>query len=96
MSAEPQVTVNTDSSAANAPEPEDIVQRWLARLEDRVRNFPEESILISFLVGGLLQIGVIRALLLNCFRLLLLLASPILFGFAVWRLYQSFADRVDH
>jgi hypothetical protein len=62
-------------------------------MQDRVRNFPEESILISFLVGGLLQIGVIRTVLVTFFRLALLLASPILFGFAVWRLYQSFSER---
>ena len=91
MSAEPQIVV-TDP-AATASKPQDVVSRWIGRMEDRVRNFPEESILISFLVGGLLQIGIIRALLLNLFRLVLVLASPLLFGFAVWRLYQSFAER---
>ena len=91
MSAEPQIVV-TDPTAT-ASKPPDVVSRWIGRMEDRVGNFPEESILISFLVGGLLQIGIIRALLLNLFRLVLVLASPLLFGFAVWRLYQSFAER---
>ena len=91
MSAEPQIVV-TDPTAT-ASKPDDVVSRWIGRMEDRVRKLPEESILISFLVGGSLQMGVIRALLLTFFRLVLVLASPLLFGFAVWRLYQSFAER---
>ena len=91
MSAEPQIVV-TDPPAT-ASKPDDVVSRWIGRMEDRVRKFPEESILISVLVGGSLQMGVIRALLLTFFRLVLVLASPLLFGFAVWRLYQSFAER---
>jgi hypothetical protein len=92
MSVEPQIVITTDSPASGSKS-DDILKRWLGRMEDRVRNFPEESILISFLVGGLLQIGVIRTVLVTFFRLALLLASPILFGFAVWRLYQSFSER---
>ena len=90
MSAEPQIVVTDPTATASK---EDVVSRWIGRMEDRVRNFPAESILISFLVGGLLQIGIIRVLLLTLFRLVLVLASPLLFGFAVWRLYQSFAER---
>jgi predicted alpha/beta hydrolase family esterase len=92
MSAEPQIIATNDSPSSRSGS-EDVVRDWMERLEDRVRNFPEESILISFLLGGLLQIGVIRALLLNFLRLALVLATPILFGFAIWRLYQSFAER---
>jgi predicted alpha/beta hydrolase family esterase len=68
----------------------DAVSRWVAQLEDRVRRSPREAILIAFLVGGLLQVFAIRSLLLNLVRLVLWLATPILFGFAAWRLYQSF------
>ena len=68
----------------------DVVSRWLAQLEDQVRRSPREAILIAFLVGTLLQVFAIRSLLLNLMRLVLWLATPILFGFAVWKLYQSF------
>jgi hypothetical protein len=69
---------------------EDAISRFLTKLEERVRKSPRESVLIAFLIGGLLQVYAIRSLLLNLVRLLLSLATPILFGFAAWRLYQSF------
>ncbi|HET9376281.1 MAG TPA: hypothetical protein VFO40_15010 [Chthoniobacterales bacterium] len=69
---------------------EDAVSRWIAQLEDRVRRSPREAVLIAFLVGGLLQVFAVRSLLINLVRLVLWLATPILFGFAAWRLYQSF------
>lgn len=69
---------------------ENVFSRWMAQLEERVRRSPREAILVAFLVGGLLQVFAIRSLLLNLVRLILWLATPILFGFAAWRLYQSF------
>jgi predicted alpha/beta hydrolase family esterase len=76
----------TDSGLAEG----DVVSRWLAQLEDQVRRSPREAILVAFLVGGLLQVFAIRSLLLNLVRLVLWLATPVLFGFAAWKLYQSF------
>jgi predicted alpha/beta hydrolase family esterase len=69
---------------------EDAVSRWIARLEERVRRSPREAVLIAFLVGGLLQVFAVRSLLINLVRLVLWLATPVLFGVAAWRLYQSF------
>ncbi|HEX3443622.1 MAG TPA: hypothetical protein VHS80_02835 [Chthoniobacterales bacterium] len=68
----------------------DAVNRWLAELEERVRRSPREAVLIAFLVGGLLQVFAVRSLLINLVRLVLWLATPVLFGVAAWRLYQSF------
>ena len=76
----------TDSALADG----DVVSRWLEQLEDRVRRSPREAILLAFLVGGLLQVFAVRRLLLNLVRLVLWLATPVLFGFAAWKLYQSF------
>jgi hypothetical protein len=67
----------------------DAVSRWIAQLEEWVRRSPREAVLIAFLVGGLLQVFAVRSLLINLVRLVLWLATPILFGFAAWRLYQS-------
>jgi hypothetical protein len=36
-----------------------------------------------------LQVFAVRSLLINLVRLVLWLATPVLFGFAAWRLYQS-------
>jgi predicted alpha/beta hydrolase family esterase len=63
---------------------------WIAQLEDQTRKFPREAILISFLLGALLQIFAGHALLI---RLALRLASPIVVTFAAWRLYQSVTSR---
>ena len=68
----------------------DAVSRWIAQLEERIRRSPREAILVAFLAGGLLQVFAVRSLLINLVRLALWLATPILFGFAAWRLYQSF------
>jgi predicted alpha/beta hydrolase family esterase len=68
----------------------DAVSRWIAQLEERVRRSPREAVLIAFLAGGLLQVFAVRSLLINVVRLVLWLATPILFGVAAWRLYQSF------
>lgn len=61
---------------------------WIAQLEDQAQKFPREAILISFLVGAMLQIFAGHALLI---RLVLRLASPIVF--TAWRLYQSVRNR---
>ena len=63
---------------------------WIAQLEDQTRKFPREAILISFLLGALLQISGGHALLI---RLVLRLATPIVVTFAAWRLYQSVRNR---
>jgi len=90
MSAESHhITQPTPLSTTNDESGADTVGRWIAQLEERVRKSPRESILIAFLVGGLLQVFAVRSLLLNLIRLALWLATPILFGFAAWRLYQS-------
>jgi predicted alpha/beta hydrolase family esterase len=47
---------------------------WIAQLEDQTRKFPREAILISFLLGALLQIFAGHALLI---RLVLKVVSPI-------------------
>jgi hypothetical protein len=91
MSAEPQhATKGTNLSTAADVSAGDAVSRWIAQLEERVRRSPREAMLIAFLVGGLLQVFAVRSLLINLVRLVLWLATPILFGFAAWRLYQSF------
>jgi hypothetical protein len=71
----------------------DALSHWIAQLEERVRRSPREAVLVAFLVGGLLQVFAIRSLLINLVRLVLWLATPILFGFAAWRLYQSFEGK---
>ena len=77
-----------------SPGPEgDITGRWIAQMEDQTRRFPRESLLISFLLGALLQISAGRGLLPKLVGLMLWLARPILFGFAAWPLYQSVAGR---
>lgn len=91
MSAESHhVTKTADLSAAPDVSQEDAVSRWIAQLEEQVRRSPREAVLVAFLVGGLLQVFAVRSLLINLVRLALWLATPILFGFAAWRLYQSF------
>jgi hypothetical protein len=90
MSAESHhITQATPLSSTNDASGADTVGRWIAQLEEQVRKSPSESILIAFLIGGLLQVFAVRSLLLNLVRLVLWLATPILFGFAAWRLYQS-------
>ena len=91
MSAESHhLTETTNLSASPDNSGEDAVRRWIAQLEAQVRRSPREAVLVAFLVGGLLQVFAVRSLLINLVRLALWLATPILFGFAAWRLYQSF------
>ena len=91
MSAESHhATKATNLSAATDISSGDAVSRWIAQLEERVRRSPREAILVAFLVGGLLQVFAVRSLLINLVRLVLWLATPVLFGLAAWRLYQSF------
>lgn len=70
----------------------DITGRWLARLGDQTRKYPRESLLISFLVGALLQNFPGRGLLPKLINLAMRLVRPLLFGFATWRLYQLVRD----
>jgi predicted alpha/beta hydrolase family esterase len=76
-------------TAASLPEG-DVASRFMTRLEERIRQSPREAVLVAFLIGGLLQVFAIRSLLLNLIRLVLWLATPFLFAFAAWRLYQAF------
>jgi hypothetical protein len=64
MSAESHPVVRNDLSAGSPTSERNIMGRWIELLEDQTRRFPQESILLSFLLGGLLQILVVRALLL--------------------------------
>jgi len=89
MSAETHHATN-DLSASTSIAEGDAVNRWITQLEERVRRSPREAILIAFLTGGLLQVFAVRTLLISLVRLVLWLATPVLFGFAAWRLYQSF------
>jgi predicted alpha/beta hydrolase family esterase len=82
-------TATNRPNASGIPEG-DVVSRWMAELEERIRRSPREAVLVAFLVGGLLQVFAVRSLLLNLVRLVLWMATPILFGFAAWRLYQTF------
>jgi hypothetical protein len=70
----------------------DITGHWLARLGDQTRRFPRESVLISFLLGALLQNFAGRGLVPKLINLALRLVRPLLFGFATWRLYQLVRD----
>jgi predicted alpha/beta hydrolase family esterase len=91
MSAESHhLTKTADLSAAPDVSAEDAVSRWITQLEEQIRRSPREAVLVAFLVGGLLQVFAVRSLLINLVRLALSLATPVLFGFAAWRLYQSF------
>jgi predicted alpha/beta hydrolase family esterase len=91
MSAEShQATKTTNLSTATNLSTGDAVSRWIAQLEEQVRRSPREAVLVAFLVGGLLQVFAVRSALINLVRLILWLATPVLFGVAAWRLYQSF------
>src|SRR6266481_6697303 len=91
MSAESHHMTEPANLSATADVSEgDAVSRWIAQLEERIRRSPREAILVAFLAGGLLQVFAVRSLLINLVRLVLWLATPVLFGFAAWRLYQSF------
>jgi hypothetical protein len=70
----------------------DITARWLARLEEQTRRFPRESLLMSYLLGALLQSFPGRGLLPKLINLAWRLVRPIFFGFAAWRLYQLVRD----
>ena len=70
----------------------DITGRWIARLEDQTRRFPRESLLMSYLLGALLQSFPGRGLLPKLINLALRLVRPIFLGFAAWRLYELIRD----
>src|SRR5260370_33676652 len=90
MSAESHhATKATNLSTATDISSGDAVSRWIDQLEERVRRSPREAILVAFLVGGLLQVFAVRSLLINLMRLVLWLATPVLFALDAWRLYQS-------
>jgi len=77
------------TSSVHAPEfSAGNVDRFLDRLDEKVRRSPREAILIAFLAGALLQVFAVRHVLLTVARLALSLATPILFFFTAWRLFQ--------
>jgi hypothetical protein len=64
------------------------VDRLFGRLDEKVRQSPREAVLIAFLAGALLQVFAIRHLVLTAARIILWLATPVLFVFTAWRLFQ--------
>ena len=68
------------------------VTGWAAKVEAQIRKFPREAILISFILGALLQSFTGRSVLTRLLRLGMWSARPFLIGFAAWRLYQSVCD----
>jgi hypothetical protein len=89
MSTESYSSPKTTVLPAAAPIEGDFAARLMTQLEDKIRRWPLEAVLVSFLIGGLLQVFAIRSLLLNLIRLVLWLATPFLFAFAAWRVYQT-------
>jgi hypothetical protein len=90
MSSESQSPPKPAVLPTAAPSEEDLAARLLTQLEEKVRRSPLEAVLVAFLIGGLLQVLAVRSLILNLIRLVLWLATPFLFAFAVWRIYQAF------
>jgi hypothetical protein len=64
------------------------VDRFFGRLDEKVRHSPREAVLIAFLAGALLQVFAVRHLVLTAARIILWLATPVLFAFTAWRLFQ--------
>jgi hypothetical protein len=92
MSTESPTSKSTVRPTAAGLPGGDVASRFMTRLEERIRQSPREAVLVAFLIGGLLQVFAIRSLLLNLIRLVLWLATPFLFAFAAWRLYQAFEE----
>jgi hypothetical protein len=82
------MTQETTSSVGASEFSGEKVDRFFGRLDERVRQSPREAVLIAFLAGALLQVFAVRHLVLTAARLILWLATPILFVFTAWRLFQ--------
>jgi hypothetical protein len=64
------------------------MDRFFGRLDEKVRQSPREAVLIAFLAGALLQVFAVRHLVLTVARVILWLATPVLFVFTALRLFQ--------
>jgi len=78
----------TTSSVGASELSAENVDRFFGRLDEKVRKSPREAVLIAFLAGALLQVFAIRHLVLTAARIILWLATPVLFVFTAWRLFQ--------
>jgi hypothetical protein len=87
MSTTSSKVFTADATHGSPGSDDNSIRGWTRLMEALIRSFPERSVLISFLIGALLRVGIVRALLENLFRLTLWLAGPALFCFSAWRLY---------
>jgi hypothetical protein len=78
----------TTSSVGSSEFSAENVDRLFGRLDEKVRQSPREAVLIAFLAGALLQVFAIRHLVLTAARVILWLATPVLFVFTAWRVFQ--------
>jgi hypothetical protein len=78
----------TTSSVGASEFSAESVDRLFGRLDEKVRQSPRDAVLIAFLAGALLQVFAIRHLVLTAARIILWLATPVLFVFTAWRLFQ--------
>ena len=78
----------TTTSAGASEFSAENVDRFFGRLDEKVRRSPREAVLIAFLAGALLQVFAVRHLVLTAARVILWLATPILFVLTAWRLFQ--------
>ena len=82
----------TTSSVGTSEFSAENVDRFFGRLDEKVRQSPREAVLVAFLAGALLQVFAVRHLVLTAARVLLWLATPVLFVFTAWRLFQLGSD----
>jgi hypothetical protein len=82
----------TTSSVGTSEFSAENVDAFFGRLDEKVRQSPREAVLIAFLAGALLQVFAVRHLVLTLARIVLWLATPVLFVFTAWRLFQSGSD----
>ena len=82
----------TTSSVGTSEFSAENVDRFFGRLDEKVRQSPREAVLVAFLAGALLQVFAVRHLVLTAARVILWLATPVLFVFTAWRLFQLGSD----
>ena len=82
----PSVTPSKTDDSATSGEP--AAERFFRELDEKIRRCPREAVLIAFLAGALLQVFAIRNLVLTAARVVLWLATPVLFFLTAWRLFQ--------
>jgi hypothetical protein len=82
----------TTSSVGTSEFSVENVDAFFGRLDEKVRQSPREAVLIAFLAGALLQVFAVRHLVLTLARIILWLATPVLFVFTAWRVFQLGSD----